>query len=153
MTDTKGKNNSSTSNPLLIENHHPDNNINQIFSDPDYNDFVDASFINNKNKTATTSTTIDLTLLSSPTKVPTQQPILIQDSEGDGHQSSAVVNEFISNSIQSPTPVETTFVPNEKDYQDMLLLMALSDYEDIISEADAMISMSNSRRFQVNILI
>jgi len=99
------------------------------------------SFIPN-NYTSTHDTNIANNIFSSPTV----QPIGTTDNEEDRDMKSPDYGLSSPLSIQSPI---TTQSLKEKNYQDLLLLMTLSDYENTISEADALISMSENRRFQV----
>ncbi|OUM66314.1 hypothetical protein PIROE2DRAFT_6448 [Piromyces sp. E2] len=99
------------------------------------------STTNSQGMNNTDSTTfVDLTTSSPPYKP--IQPILIQDKEEEENNKS----EF-SSTIQNSNLTRKT--PKEKDYRDLLLLRALSDYETTISDTDAFISMSDDRRFQL----
>jgi len=118
----------STIENQILQNNQSDTNLENTNSD------------NTTQKMNTDSTTlVDLTI-SSPLSKPTQ-PILVQDKEEDN-----TISEFPPTIQNSGC---TGKVLKEKDYQDLLLLRALSDYEATISETDALISMTEDRRFQV----
>jgi len=129
----KDNNNSDTSNssPLVI--NIDDTNANPLSMEKTKNNIQTP-----KKNTSTNDTITTIDLVSSPTV----QPIVISDNEEEDDTNPIL--------IQSPI---TKKLPQEKDYQDLLLLTALSDYENTISEADAMISMSENRRFLVNIYL
>ncbi|ORX57776.1 hypothetical protein BCR36DRAFT_409247 [Piromyces finnis] len=148
VNNNNNNNHNNSSNNNTKENISRESSIFSMKNDnASYNERFDTDIINNNTiinsqKANIDSTSIvDLSILSSPS-CKSVESIDNKDKE-----------EKIKNKLGfSPTIQNSDFTgkpSKEKDYQDLLLLRALSDYEATISETDALISMSEDRRFQL----